>query len=242
MSEHTANESLVGKTIHIGVVFFPLYQLLDAVGPMDYLNNHSKSYLETLGGMPPHLIAKATDIRWHFIGESLEETVQPTTGPPQRPTHTFTNPPPHLDYILVPGTDPKYQFSPACTEFFKTQFPKIRALLTVCTGSIALAQTGILDGHKVCSNKWVLGELAKAGLLKGEPFKNVKWIGDRRWIVDGKIWSAAGVTAGIDLIAEFARVHLDREIVELTKEISEEKPKPDSPDDFAHILRGVDLN
>ncbi len=104
-----------------------------------------------------------------------------------------------------------------------------------------LAQTGILDGHKLCSNKWALRELAKQGLLKEEPFKNVTWIGDRRWIVDGKIWSSAGITAGIDLIAEFARVHMDQEIVELAKEVNEEKPKPDVPDDFAYILRGVDL-
>jgi len=112
----------------------------------------------------------------------------------------------------------------------------------VCTGSLALAQSGVLDGHKVCSNKFVLRELAKAGVLKQEPFKNVTWIGDRRWIVDGKIWSAAGVTSGLDLIAEFARVHFDPEIVEMTKEVSEEKPKPATPDDFAYMLEGVDLN
>ncbi len=88
----------------------------------------------------------------------------------------------------------------------------------------------------------MLRALAKQGLLKEEPFKNVTWIGDRRWIVDGKIWSAAGVTSGIDLIAEFARVYMDPEIVELAKEISEEKPKPDVPDDFAYILQGVVLN
>jgi transcriptional regulator GlxA family with amidase domain len=72
--------------------------------------------------------------------------------------------------------------------------------------------------------------------------KQVKWVGDRRWIVDGKIWSAAGVTAGIDLAAEFARVHFDPEIVELVKAVNEETPRPDRPDDWAHLLDGVDLN
>ena len=60
--------------------------------------------------------------------------------------------------------------------------------------------------------------------------------------MDGKFWSAAGVTAGIDLSAEFARVHFDPEIVEMAKEGGEEKPKPDTPDDFAYMLKGVDLN
>lgn len=84
--------------------------------------------------------------------------------------------------------------------------------------------------------------MVKAGLLKQEPWKNVTWIGDRRWIVDGKIWSSAGVTAGIDLVAEFARIHFDPEVVELAKEASEEKPKPDTPDHFAYMLKGIDLN
>ncbi|KAF9439841.1 hypothetical protein P691DRAFT_689521, partial [Macrolepiota fuliginosa MF-IS2] len=110
-------------------------------------------------------------------------------------------------------------------------------LLTVCTGSLALAQTGLLDGHSVCSNKYVLKVLAEAGSLR----KEVKWIGDRRWIVDGKIWSAGGITAGLDLAAEFSRIHFDPEIVELAKAISEETPKPDRPDAWAYLLDGVKL-
>lgn len=68
------------------------------------------------------------------------------------------------------------------------------------------------------------------------------WIGDRRWIVDGKIWSGAGITAGIDLAAEFARAHFDPELVEIVKALSEETPKPDRPDDWAKLLDGIELN
>ncbi|KAF5354972.1 hypothetical protein D9756_005612 [Leucocoprinus leucothites] len=227
--------SLSDQTIHIGLVLFPTYQLLDAAGPVDYINNHSKKYVGLLN--LPELAAKAPTINWYYIAENLNH-VYASSGPGQVPTHTFSRPPAHLDYLIVPGPDPAIRLSYECTRFFQTQFPKLKGLLTVCTGSIALAQTGILDGHKVCSNKWVLRELAKAGSLR----KEVTWIGDRRWIVDGKIWSGAGITAGIDLAAEFARAHFDPELVEIVKALSEETPKPDRPDDWAKLLDGIELN
>ena len=70
----------------------------------------------------------------------------------------------------------------------------------------------------------------------------VEWIGDRRWIVDGKFWSAAGVTAGIDLAAEFARVNFDEEVVKFALELSEYFPLPDKPDHFSYLLEGVNMS
>ncbi|KAJ3574219.1 hypothetical protein NP233_g1913 [Leucocoprinus birnbaumii] len=226
---------LLNQTLHFGLVLFSNFQLLDAAGTVDYLNNHSKDFIKALN--MPALEAKAPVMKWYHIAENLEP-VQPSSGPALIPTHNFSHPPEHLDYLIVPGPDPAFKFSSACTDFFETQFPKLKAILTICTGSIALSQTGLLDGHKVCSNKWVLRQFAEAGLLREE----VTWIGDRRWIVDGKVWSSGGITAGIDLAAEFARVHFDPEIVEIAKEVSEETPKPDVPDDWAKLLDGVKLN
>jgi transcriptional regulator GlxA family with amidase domain len=228
--------SLAGQTIHIALILFPNHQLLDAAGPVDYINNHSKTYVSLLQN--PNLTEKATTIHWYYIAETLEP-IHASSGAAQIPTHTFSNPPPHpLDYLIIPGPDPSIKLSPSTISFFKSQIQTLNGLLTICTGSIAISQTGILDGYKVCSNKWVMKGFAEAGLLRKEVF----WVGDRRWIVDGKIWSAAGITAGIDLAAEFARVHFDREVVEAVKALSEETPKPDIPDEWAHLLDGVALN
>lgn len=94
-----------------------------------------------------------------------------------------------------------------------------------------------MDGLNVCSNKFALKLAAEKGLLN----KKVKWVGDRRWIVDGKVWSAAGVTSGIDLAAEFSRVHFDPQIVAINLDVMEYEPKPAQPDPFSRILDGVDL-
>ncbi|XP_006460531.1 hypothetical protein AGABI2DRAFT_178049 [Agaricus bisporus var. bisporus H97] len=230
------NESLAGKTIHLGVVLLPSYQLLDAAAPVDYINSHSKAILK-MTGMPAEVIARGTEMHWYYIAESVDEPIQATTGPLQTPTHSYKNPPPHLDYIIVPGANPKATLSSDCAHFLKTYVPKLRALLTVCTGSLCIASSGVLDGHCVCSNKTALRQLALAKELP----KGVNWVGDRRWMVDGKIWSGSGVTAGLDLGAEFARRHFDHDIVERVNEIFEETPRPDVPDVWAKITEGLGL-
>jgi len=224
------------KPIHFGVLLLPSYQLLDAVGPFDYINNHSQAYLKFCG-LDEEIVAKGVIIVWHYISSDLKP-IQPTSGPPQQPTNTYSDCP-ELDYLIVPGPDPVAPLPEGCAAFLQNLIAKetFKALLTVCTASIAVAQCGILDGLRVCSNKLALKTLASAGMLN----KNVKWVGDRRWNIDGKVWSAAGITAGIDLAVEFATVHFDPAVVALIKDGSEYEPNPAQPDPFARILDGVSL-
>lgn len=59
---------------------------------------------------------------------------------------------------------------------------------------------------------------------------------------DGKIWSATGITSKIDdLAAEFPRMYFDKEVVEEAKDDAEAVPKPDTPDPYPWILKGIDL-
>ncbi|KAG2008229.1 hypothetical protein CC2G_013683 [Coprinopsis cinerea AmutBmut pab1-1] len=223
-------------TWSIGVLLFPDHQLLDAAGPVDHINCHSRAYLEALH-LPPSLLDKAPIITWHYI--SLSDNLDPvatSAGPLQIPSTTLADCPP-LDYLLVPGADPRIPLSEATSTFLKARFTEVKGLLTVCTGSLVVAQTGLLDGLNVASNKVVLLMLASQKSLN----KNVKWVGDRRFVRDGKVWSAGGVTAGLDLAAEFLRQHLDPELVATVEGIVEYKPNPAQPDPFAHILEGVQL-
>ncbi|KIK04980.1 hypothetical protein K443DRAFT_4169 [Laccaria amethystina LaAM-08-1] len=99
-----------------------------------------------------------------------------------------------------------------------------------------LAQTGVLDGYHVASNRMALKFAVDAGKLN----KAVHWVGDARWDQDGRVWSAAGVTAEIDLAAEFERTFFDLEAAEFAKVISE-VVHSDRPDPYAWVLEGVDL-
>ncbi|KAF5328181.1 hypothetical protein D9619_013412 [Psilocybe cf. subviscida] len=229
---------ILKPVLHFGLLLFPEFQWLDAVGPADYINSHSHQYASLIPDIAPDVLDKAPHIKWHYISSDLTP-VKPTAGPLITPDVTYDTCPP-LDYLIVPGPVPLLQTVPdGLTAFLENLLAddKFKALLMICVGSLTIAQTGLLDGRNVCSNKTVLKSLALSGQL--DP--RVKWVGDRRWVVDGKLWSSAGITAGLDLAAEFARVHFDPDLVALVRESSEYAPNPDQPDKFAYILDGVTL-
>lgn len=228
-------------TLSFGLLMLPHYQLLDAAGPVDFINTHSRQYWSSLSSLGFGGVAKkAPSIEWHYISHSLEP-LQATSGAPQIPTTTYANCP-KLDYLIVPGPNPFEPLPEGCAAFLKERLDKeLKGLLTVCTGSMAIAiWTDILDGYHLATNKMVLKHLASRPEF--EKLKNkVHWVGDKRWVVDGKVWSGGGVTAGIDLAVEFVRKTFDPEVVEETKNILEYMGKADSPDEFAFLLAGVPL-
>ena len=69
-------------------------------------------------------------------------------------------------------------------------------VIAVCTGSVLLAKTGLLDGIEATSNKlswqWVTSEAP-----------SVRWVRAARWCVSGKIYTSSGVSAGIDAALGF---------------------------------------
>jgi transcriptional regulator GlxA family with amidase domain len=63
---------------------------------------------------------------------------------------------------------------------------------SVCTGAFLLAAAGLLDGHPATTHwRW-------AGHLERR-FPAVDVRPDAIWVRDGRLWTSAGVTAGIDL-------------------------------------------
>ena len=64
-------------------------------------------------------------------------------------------------------------------------------VIAVCTGSVLLAKTGLLDDMEATSNKlswqWVTSEAP-----------SVRWMRAARWCVSRKFYTGSGVSAGID--------------------------------------------
>jgi len=68
--------------------------------------------------------------------------------------------------------------------------------LTVCTGSAVLAASGALDGVRATGNKRAFDWTMSCG-------EKVLWEREPRWVSDGKFYTSAGVSAGIDMALAF---------------------------------------
>lgn len=71
---------------------------------------------------------------------------------------------------------------------------------TICTGSALLAKTGRLDRRPATSNKLALDWVRRQG-------PDVDWKHQARWVDADPLWTASGVSAGMDMaLAMIARI------------------------------------
>ena len=75
---------------------------------------------------------------------------------------------------------------------------------SVCSGTFILAEAGLLDGRRATTHWDSAEDLA-------ERYPSVRVEPDLIYVHDGKIWSSAGVTAGIDMTLAMIEADLGRE-------------------------------
>ncbi|GAB3733830.1 DJ-1/PfpI family protein [Silanimonas algicola] len=99
-----------------------------------------------------------------------------------------------LDTLVVPGgygVRPLLQDA-VFLEWLRAAAPLPRRLASVCTGSLLLAAAGQLDGRSATTHGQSLDRLAR-------DWPSVLVERERRWVIDGRIATSAGISAGIDL-------------------------------------------
>jgi transcriptional regulator GlxA family with amidase domain len=78
------------------------------------------------------------------------------------------------------------------TTWLQKNAGSIRRIVSICTGIYGLAPSGLLNGRKVATHWRFAADLAKR-------YPTLKVNSGSLYVRDGKFWTAAGVTAGIDL-------------------------------------------
>lgn len=134
---------------NFGVVLFDGFQAMDAFGPLDVL-----SIFSNMAGAPSQMclsILSATLDPVPTLVSGLGETFRQMVVP----THTFDTAPENIEVLLVPGGrgTRSIEATQPAVDYIKATYPKLRYLLTVCTGSALVARTGLLDGKSATSNK-----------------------------------------------------------------------------------------
>jgi transcriptional regulator GlxA family with amidase domain len=112
-----------------------------------------------------------------------------------------------FDTLLVAGgggaQGPRYDAT--LLSWLQRQAPACRRFGSVCTGAMALAAAGLLDGKRATTHWNWCDELAQR-------YPRVTIERDPIFIKDGNCYTSAGVTAGIDLALALVEEDLGREV------------------------------
>lgn len=96
------------------------------------------------------------------------------------------------DTVLVCGAMTAVSADPGLIEALRSACARARRTASICTGAFLLAEAGLLDGRRATTH-W-----AHARDLQRR-FPKIRVEEDRIFIVDGDVWTSAGMTACIDL-------------------------------------------
>lgn len=214
---------LTSPPLKYGIVLFPGFQALDAMGPIDFL-----SFLD-FPDVPN--ILPGTTLTW--LAESLSpvSTKSPAhvrlnphvavSVNPNATYSTFVASAETLDVLIIPGgigTREPAEGIFSTREFIKQIAPRITtAIITICTGADLLATTGLLDKQSVRATT----NMTRFGMVSNKSDaanRSIEWLHKVRWVKSSiespkplEIWTSAGVSAGMDVMLAFIAEKYGRE-------------------------------
>lgn len=167
--------------MRIAILAFPRFQLLDVAGPADVFAEAARQLGQPRAYQVQVLSATEGPLR---SSSGLRMAVDATVA-----THRGA-----IDTLLVAGS-PNLDDMAAdehLQNWLRRRARTVRRYGSVCTGAFVLAATGLLDGKRVATH-WN----STARLSAAYPEACVE--ADAIYVKDGRLFTSAGVTAGMDL-------------------------------------------
>jgi len=169
----------------IGIVAFPGAEVLDITGPYEVFA-FANMILQKEGVSPEAAYTIA-------VLAEQPGPVMTMTGLQIIADKSFSQIDKSLDTLLIPGGDPKVLLANTqVVALIHDMEPKVRRLVSVCTGAFLLAESGLLDGRRATTHWNYCTEFT-------EKYPRVNLEPDRIFIKEGNILTSGGITSGIDL-------------------------------------------
>jgi putative intracellular protease/amidase len=138
----------------------------------------------------PYEVFGAADFEVFTVAES-REPITTAMGMTVVPRYTFADAPP-AEVLVVPGGGVRGARGSATTlRYVREQTARGEHTLSVCNGAFILASAGLLDGLVATTTAGLIDDLHTE-------FPKVKVVYDQRFVDNGKIITAAGLSSGID--------------------------------------------
>jgi transcriptional regulator GlxA family with amidase domain len=182
----------------IAILLYDRFTALDAIGPYEVLSRLPGADLSFVAGETGP-VRTDNGMLTVLAEHSLEEVTRP-------------------DIVLVPGGPGEVaaRAGEPILEWLRKVNETSTWTTSVCTGSLILAASGLLEGRRATSHWLALEELRRLG---AEPVSE-------RVVRDGKIMTAAGVSAGLDMSLSLAAEIAGEEVAQAIQLGIEYDPKP----------------
>lgn len=171
----------------LGVLLFPDFEILDAYGPIELWGNLKEAPADLWDAH-----GERVEIKVVTIAANRGEIVS-RQGPRTVADYGYEDAPP-AEFLMVPGGWGAISLlqDEATLNWLRMRARKAEIVMSVCNGASLLAAAGILDGLPATTNKMFWN-------LSAEPWPKVKWVKKARWVDNGNIVTASGISAGMDM-------------------------------------------
>lgn len=178
------------------LVVFPGFQILDAAGPIAAFEIASRFGAD---GYTLRLAAPTG-------GQVVSSSGVSMPGEPLKGMRFGA-----IDTLIAVGGNGTYEAvqDAALIASLRRASTQVRRIASVCSGSFLLAAAGLLDGKRATTH-W-----RRAPLMQ-RLHPNVSVEPDNIYVKDGKVWTSAGVSAGIDLALAMIAEDLGADVAKAT--------------------------
>jgi transcriptional regulator GlxA family with amidase domain len=185
----------------VGIVLFNDIEVLDFCGPFEVFSatrlNENKRQEEP----------SPFDV--FLVAETLSY-VTTTGGMKVIPQYSFENCP-RIDILVVPGGwgTRKELNNPVMLEWLRSRADEVETLTSVCTGSMLLGFAGLLDGLHATTHWRSLDWMR-------DSFPAVSVEYEQHVVEDGRVFTSAGISAGIDMALKVVARYYGQDIARPT--------------------------
>lgn len=126
---------------------------------------------------------------------------------------------PDYDFAHAPKPDivvvPAQKGSPGLEAWLKQVHAQHVTVMSVCTGAFKLAEAGLLDGKQATTHHWYFGNFERQ-------FPKVKLMKQVRYVqADPIVFTAGGLTSGVDLALHLVTERFGQEVAQQTADFME---------------------
>lgn len=177
------------------VLLYPGFALLDATGPIQVFSTANDQCRDE-GRAEPYrirVVAEHAGLVGSASGVAME--AQPLPDPAELAGHS----------LLVAGTQSLeiLEASAGLCAWIRSVHEQTQRTASVCTGAFLLAKAGLLDDRRASTHWMDAAELRRR-------FPRIDVDDDAIYVQDGRLWTSAGISAGIDLALAMVEADLGK--------------------------------